>query len=134
MRLLLDTHCWLWYLLEPERLNSDTRDLLRETANEVYLSAASAWEIVIKFGIGKLELPLSPTEYIPSRLATLGHRSLPILQTHVLAIQGLPLHHKDPFDRALVAQAQCEELQLVTADPVLTAYDVPILWAGLDSP
>lgn len=105
-----------------------------DPGNEIYFSAASAWEIVVKFALGKLELPLPPTEYIPSRLARLGHQSLPILQSHALGIERLPLHHRDPFDRILIAQAQVEGLQLVTADKEITAYDVPIVWAGLAPP
>lgn len=134
MRLLLDTHCWLWFLLTPERLNERAREILIEAENEIFLSAASAWEIVIKFRLGKLKLPQPPSEYIPDRLATLGHDSLPIRQEHVLRIEGLPPHHRDPFDRILIAQAQVESLSLMTADKVLTAYDVPILWAGRDNP
>jgi PIN domain nuclease of toxin-antitoxin system len=133
VRILLDTHCWLWYLLAPQRLNPAATEVLREQQNEVYFSAASAWEIVVKFGTGKLSLPAPPTEYIPSRLAELNHQSLPILQNHVLRIEQLPPHHRDPFDRVLVAQAQEEELQLMTADRVLRAYEVPIFWAGLDT-
>jgi PIN domain nuclease of toxin-antitoxin system len=133
VRILLDTHCWLWYLLAPQRLNPAATEVLREQQNEVYFSTASAWEIVVKVGTGKLSLPAPPTEYIPSRLAELNHQSLPILQNHVLRIEQLPHHHRDPFDRVLVAQAQEEELQLMTADRVLRAYEVPIFWAGLDA-
>ncbi len=129
MRFLIDTHCWLWYLLSPEKLNEDTRELLQNPEHEIYLSAASAWEIVIKHDLGKLELPLKPTEYIPKRLEALGHESLPITQEHVLRIHGLPVHHKDPFDRLLIAQAQADELDLITADRKLKLYDLTIVWA-----
>jgi PIN domain nuclease of toxin-antitoxin system len=132
VRVLLDTHCWLWYLLAPQRLNPVATEVLRDQQNQVYFSAASAWEIVVKVGTGKLSLPLPPTRYIPSRLAELNHQSLPILQSHVLRVEQLPYHHRDPFDRVLVAQAQEEELQLMTADQALKAYEVPIFWAGLD--
>ncbi len=90
MKLLIDTHCWLWYLLSPEKLKLRIRELLQDLEHEICLSAASAWEIVIKYDLGKLELPLKPTEYIPSRLAALGHASLAITQEHVLRIEGLP--------------------------------------------
>lgn len=129
MRLLLDTHCWLWYLLSPPKLNQVSRQLLQDPEQEIYLSAASVWEIVIKYDLGQLELPLAPTEYIPKRLEALGHKSLPISQEHVLHIEKLPLHHKDPFDRVLIAQAQVEGLQLVTADEILKRYDVSMIWA-----
>lgn len=134
MSLLVDTHCWLWSLLAPERLNAPSREALRDPRQAVFLSVASMWEMTIKAGLGKLSLPLPPSEYIPSRLATLGHQTLPILPPHVFALERMPLHHKDPFDRLLVAQAQVEGLQLVTADQALRPYDVPLLWAGPTSP
>lgn len=134
MRLLLDTHCWLWYLLTPEKLNPEAQEILRDPDNEVFFSTASAWEIVVKFALGKLDLPQPPSEYVPDRLEVLGYQELPIRQDHVLRIESLPSHHRDPFDRVLIAQAQVESLQFMTADRVLTAYDVPILWAGRDKP
>jgi PIN domain nuclease of toxin-antitoxin system len=106
------------------------QNVLRDPDNEVFLSVGSAWEMVIKAGLGKLSLPLPVTDYIPDRLKALGHQSLPILQQHVLQVAQLPTHHRDPFDRLLVAQARVEELQLMTADPAIRAYEVPILWAG----
>jgi PIN domain nuclease of toxin-antitoxin system len=129
LRLLVDTHCWLWYLLTPERLSKPAQEALRDPDNEIFFSVVSSWEIVVKFGLGKLDLPLPPSSYIPDRLAKLGHQTLSIHQGHVLQLEALPLHHRDPFDRLLVAQAQVEGLQLVTADEVLTAYDVPVFWA-----
>jgi PIN domain nuclease of toxin-antitoxin system len=102
---------------------------LRNPKNEIFFSVASTWEIVVKFSLGKLELPLPPSEYIPARLETLGHQVLPIHQDHVLRVETLPAHHRDPFDRILIAQSQTDDLSLMTADQVLTAYEVPILWA-----
>ena len=134
MRLLVDTHCWLWYLLAPERLNPKAQEILRDPETEVFFSTASAWEIVVKFSLGKLELPLPPSRYVPDRLAALGHQSLPIRLDHVLKIESLPAHHRDPFDRILVAQAQVDSLSFLTADRLLVAYDVAISWAGLDKP
>lgn len=130
MRILVDTNCWLWSLLSPEKLNRESEAILQDPDNEIYMSVASAWEIVIKYRIGKLEIPLEPSEYIPDRLAALGHFSLPITQTHVLAIGHLPDHHQDPFDRVLIAQAQVERMTLVTADKLLELYEIPIVWAG----
>ena len=106
MTFLLDTHCWLWLVAEPERIRRDVVEMLVAEGNDVYLSAATAWEIVIKHAIGKLYLPIPPAEYIPPRMAALGHLSLPIDQRHSLQVARLPAHHKDPFDRVLVAQAQ----------------------------
>jgi PIN domain nuclease of toxin-antitoxin system len=116
--------------LAPERLNDRAQQALRDPENDVFFSVASTWEVVIKFGLGKLDLPSPPSEYIPDRLERLGHQTLTIRQDHVLQLEGLPAHHRDPFDRLLIAQAQVEELQLMTADGVLTAYDVPVFWAG----
>ena len=130
MRLLVDTHCWLWQLDSPERLNDAAREALTDGENEIFFSAASVWEIVIKTSIGKLSLPVPPREFIPSRLAALRHQSLAITQAHALALASLPLHHRDPFDRILIAQTRSEGLTLVTADAALVAYDVEILWAN----
>lgn len=134
MRILVDTHCWLWYLLAPEKLNAGSRALLNDADNTIFFSAASAWEIVIKAALGKLEIPLAPSLYIPDRLALLGHLSLPIRQEHVLQLEKLPSHHKDPFDRILAAQAQVESLRLMTADRSLGRYDLPLIWAGSGGP
>lgn len=130
MRLLVDTHCWLWYLLAPEKLNADTQALLRSDEHEILLSASSVWEIVIKHALGKLRLPLPPATYVPERMKALGHASVAIEQRHVLHLAQLPAHHRDPFDRILVAQAQLDDLRLVTADQQLTAYAVDLVWAG----
>lgn len=133
MKLLVDTHCWLWYLLSPNKLNEKSQALLQSQEHEVYLSAASAWEIVIKHGLGKLEIPLPPEKYIPSRLELLGHQSLPISLQHVTRVGQLPLHHKDPFDRVLIAQAHEEGMALLTADSTLRQYQVEMVWAGSDA-
>jgi PIN domain nuclease of toxin-antitoxin system len=129
MKVLLDTHCWLWLVAEPERIRRDVVEMLVAKGNDVYISAATAWEIVIKHSLGKLSLPVPPAEYIPGRMAALGHLSLPIEQRHALQVAGLPPHHKDPFDRVLVAQAQVEDIHLVTADRLMAAYDVRVIWA-----
>jgi len=134
VKLLVDTHCWLWYLLAPEKLNADAQSLLRSDEHEVFLSTASAWEMVIKHGLGKLRLPSPPDQYIPDRLAALGHSSAPIEQRHVLDLAQLPLHHRDPFDRVLVTQARLDGLRLVTADRQLKAYAVDLIWAGPGQP
>lgn len=129
MRLLLDTHCWLWLVADPERIRRGVVEMLVAEGTDVYISAATAWEVVIKHALGKLSLPIPPAEYIPSRMAALGHLSLPIEQRQTLQVAGLPLHHKDPFDRILVAQAQVEDIQLVTADRLMAPYDVRVIWA-----
>jgi PIN domain nuclease of toxin-antitoxin system len=103
VKLLVDTHVWLWLAADPDRLGSAAIEALVSRGNEVYFSSASAWEIVIKHSLGKLDLPLPPPAYVPSRVAALGHLSLPIAQEHTLGVTDLPLLHKDPFDRILVA-------------------------------
>lgn len=129
MRVLLGTHVWLWIHIAPKRLSATTRELLADPSNERMLSAASAWEIALKHSLGKLALPTPPSEYVPSRMRTSATTPLPIHHAHVLWTANLPLHHRDPFDRLLVAQAQLEGLPFLTADRQLAAYDVEFLWA-----
>jgi len=129
MRLLLDTHVWLWMVSRPERLSTEALGALEDADNELYLSAASCWELSIKYVLGKLPLPEPPETFVLPRLARDGVRGLAVQPFHGLRVCALPLHHRDPFDRILVAQAQLEELTLVTADHALMAYDVAILRA-----
>lgn len=127
MRILLDTHIWLWLNGAVERLSSAARGILVDPGNELYLSVASSWEIGIKYSMGKLRLPEAPERYLPSRLTRNGARPLPIQQAHALRAASLPLLHRDPFDRMLVAQAQLEEMKLMSADPALAGYEVELL-------
>lgn len=127
MRLLIDTQCWLWMQAEPDRFSFETRALLLDPGNELFLSAASSWEIAIKYALGKLPLPEPPSTYVPSRLQSSGVIGLAIEHAHALHVESLPLHHRDPFDRLLVAQAQLEELPIVTADRALASYSVTIV-------
>ncbi|GAC1324793.1 MAG: type II toxin-antitoxin system VapC family toxin [Mycobacteriales bacterium] len=129
MTYLLDTHVWLWMVAAPERLRKEVRILLASPASELVLSAASGWEISIKHALGRLSLPESPTTYVPSRLRATAVLPLAIEHRHALAAGQLPPHHRDPFDRLLVAQAQLEGLVLVTADPQLEPYEVRLLMA-----
>jgi PIN domain nuclease of toxin-antitoxin system len=129
VKVLIDTACWLWSLTDPEHLNKEARDLLSDPVQVLYLSAASSWEIAIKSSLGRLRLPESPEKYIPSRMAALNILGLPIEHTHALRVFRLPTHHRDPFDRILVAQAQIEKLTILTADRVFAAYDVSTIWA-----
>ncbi len=130
MRILLDTEAWLWSLTEPERLNAKARTLIADRANTLYLSAASSWEIAIKSALGKLPLPESPVTYIPSRMAAQGINSLPIEHAHALRIYDLPAHHRDPFDRLIIAQSQIENLPVMTADRIFKDYAVSLVWCG----
>jgi len=130
VRLLLDTHVWLWLQHAPERLGADALRDVEDPGNDVLLSAASSWEIAIKWALGKLPLPAPPDQYVPDRVLTSGVTPLPIQHRHALAVAQLPLHHRDPFDRLLVAQAREEAAVIVTGDRAFAAYDVEVRWAG----
>lgn len=130
MKYLLDTAVWLWSVGPVERLSREGRELLVDSTQEIYFSAASAWEISIKASLGKLRLPDTPETYIPKRLAEQAIRPLPVFQQHTLRVYSLPWHHQDPFDRLLIAQAQAEEMTILTADREFQKYDVPLLWSA----
>ena len=129
MKLLLDTHVWLWLQASPERIEPGTLSRLQDVNNELLLSAASSWEIAIKYAIGRLQLPVSPNEYVEARMAQSGTSGLPVQHRHALQVAILPMYHRDPFDRLLVAQAQIENAILVTSDRQLDPYDVERLSA-----
>ena len=129
MRILVDTQCWLWMLMAPERFSESSLSLVRALENDLYLSAASAWEIAIKFRLGKLELPAPPADLVPELMSKSAVSALPIRHSHALHVAELPLHHRDPFDRLLIAQAQLEDLPILTADPQFEPYEVEIIRA-----
>lgn len=129
MKFLLDTNIWLWSLLEPERIARKARDTFSDLSHEGFLSAVTSWEIAIKVAAGKLTLPESPISYVPRRMADQGLRPLPVSHAHALAVFSLPNHHRDPFDRLLIAQAKLEDMVLVTSDHLFEKYPVEILWA-----
>jgi PIN domain nuclease of toxin-antitoxin system len=129
LKLLLDTQCFIWWFTEPERLNPQAIEQIIASDNQLFFSVASAWEISIKVGIGKLPLPEAVDIYIASRMRLLGAQQLNITFPHTCRVATLPLVHRDPFDRLLVAQTQIEQMTLVTADEILTEYDVDLLWA-----
>lgn len=126
MRLLLDTHVFLWLLAEPERLGGHL-GTLGDPANDLLVSAASSWEIAIKVQIGRLDLPGDPRRYVPDRLRAIGAEPLPVEHSHALAVGELPPLHRDPFDRLLVAQARDLRLRIVTADSQIARYEVDTL-------
>jgi PIN domain nuclease of toxin-antitoxin system len=130
VKLLLDTQCWLWWFAQPERLNEEAIAHIADETNALWLSVASIWEMGIKVAIGKLPLPEPIDSYIPSRMVLLNMRALEITASHALQASMLPLHHRDPFDRMLVAQAQMEDMMLVSADPMFRLYNVSMLWAA----
>ena len=129
MRYLLDTNVWLWGLFEPHRLSSRTYAVLSDLSQEVFLSAASAWEIAIKSGKGKLRLPEPAATYVPRRMAEQGIRPLAVSHQHALGVSQLPNHHGDPFDRLLIAQANLENLVLIASDRIFERYSLDVLWA-----
>lgn len=129
MRVLLDTHTWLWWLSAPQQLNADTRALIADRANQLLLSVASTWEIAIKVSIGKLHLPGPLATFLPEQLRQDEIEVLGIDINHTFRVASLPHHHRDPFDRMLVAQALVESLPLVTADPLLRPYGATLIWA-----
>ncbi len=130
MRILLDTHCWLWMQTSPESFSAEARDLLTDPEHELYLSAASSWEIGIKWALGKLPLPAPPIEYVPRTMERQGVLGLAVEHRHALHMCTIPLRHRDPFDRLLLAQAQLERLFFLTADRQLSGYDgVDFVWA-----
>jgi len=129
VKVLLDTQCWLWTLADPDRLSRRARRIVQRADRQLYLSAASAWEIAIKWSLGKLTLPADPAEYVASRIEGSGVIPLPIKHAHALHVARLPPHHRDPFDRLLIAQAEIEDMVLLTADRQMAPYHVRIEWA-----
>lgn len=129
MRLLLDTHILLWALDTPDRLPSGLREQLQSPLTEVYFSAASIWEIAIKSALGKASFHYSPNEIADGARVT-GFVEIPISSEHAAGVVRLPLHHTDPFDRLLVAQALAMPARLVTADAALVPYSELIEWVG----
>lgn len=129
MRLLLDTHVLLWALAEPDELSTSARRAIADGGNDVAVSAASLWEIAIKYALGKLQLPEVPSAWLPPALEQLGVEVLPIGATHALEVEALPALHRDPFDRMIVAQARIDGFTVVTRDPAVMAYGVATLGA-----
>jgi len=126
VKVLIDTHVLLWALTEESRLSRRVRSLL--PVADVWISAASIWEILTKVQVGKLSLPTPVGSYLTTKLAANGVSVLPVILDHVLRIEEIELHHRDPFDRILIAQSLAENLPLVTADPVFERYPVKLIW------
>ena len=127
MKVVIDTHVFLWAISNPDRLSARAQEIIRDERNEVLLSMASAWEITVKSSLGKLNVPRPAVEFVHRQLA--GHRIglLPLQFSHLSALEGLPWHHRDPFDRLLVAQCLDEGASLITVDVQLRRYGVEIL-------
>lgn len=125
---LIDTHIWLWWHIDPDKLSSKSFGLIERAETPIYFSVVSAWEIVIKHSVGKLRLPYPPYTYVPKRLEVSHMDVLQVQLEHVLKVQNLPDHHKDPFDRLLIAQALAENLTIISNDRQLRDYTSQIVW------
>lgn len=127
MRLLLDTHAFLWAAAEPDQLHPDARAAIEDSSNDIFVSAAAAWEIVMKVALGKLTVPADPAVWFPARLRSMGFRALDVTAEHALAVGALPGIHRDPFDRIMIAQSQVEALTFVTRDSENQKYSIHVL-------
>lgn len=128
MRLLLDTHVLLWWLMDDERLSAKARRVISNQRSKLFFSAASSWEVAIKVSIGRLTLPEPPRVLIPKVLREQSIFSLEITHGHALAVADLPAHHRDPFDRLLIAQSTLEKLPILTSDPVFEKYEIKTIF------
>ena len=130
MKYLVDTSVLIHSLIAQSKLNHRAINLLTDSSSELYLSAVSSWEITIKVGTGKLVLPKKPAEFVTRAMRTMFLRSLDITHIHALAVDALPNHHRDPFDRLLIAQALAEGMVLLTRDRVFEKYEVEQIFCG----
>ena len=128
MRVLLDTQAFLWWTSGSDRLTPVAASVIEDPETEVLVSVATAWEVEIKVALGRLELEAAPEAYVPDRIRTHGFTSLDIGLAHALRAGSLPRIHGDPFDRVLVAQGQLEVVPIITADPLISRYDVETIW------
>lgn len=128
MKLLLDTCTFLWLTTDAADLSARSRALFREPENEVYLSSVGAWEIAVKYALGRLPLPAPPERFVPDQRRHHGIESLPLDEESVLQAHRLPALHRDPFDRMMVCQAIVHGLAILTPDPLVSAYPVRTIW------
>lgn len=128
LRVLLDTHAFLWWITDDPRLSKRARAVIRSGRNELFLSAASGWEIAVKAGLGRIRLPEPIGSFLLDQMVRNGIEAMPVSMRHALHVHTLPLLHRDPFDRMLVAQAQLEALEILTADPAIRQYAVKTIW------
>jgi len=128
VRLLLDTHAFLWWVADDERLSPRAAALIAEPSNEVLVSAAIAWEVVVKSALGRVEVPTPVDRFLTDQIEANAFIPLPIHMRHALGLAALPQIHRDPFDRILVAQAVAEDLTIVSRDRVMGGYPVTVEW------
>ena len=128
MRLLLDTHTFIWLDASPDQLSAEAHDILQDPGNDLLLSMVSVWEIQLKAQLGRLDLRRDLAGIIQDQRESNGIELLPITLSHILALSELPPHHGDPFDRLLISQSRVDNLVLVTKDENISKYTVDILW------
>lgn len=128
MQVLLDTNAFLWWVTDDDKLSKTARSIISNPGNPIFFSVASAWEIVIKSQLGKLPLPEPAKLYVPNRVKHYGFIVISISMKDVLEISNLENHHKDPFDRLLIAQGKTHNLPIITADKKFELYDVEVVW------
>jgi PIN domain nuclease of toxin-antitoxin system len=127
MRILLDTHIFLWFITGDSQLSTDIRDVVRNPNHEVYLSAISVWEAIVKYQLGKLPLPEHPATYLPKQRDSHQISSLALDESSVIQLAKLPTLHRDPFDRMLICQALQNGLTIATVDRAVRAYSVSVI-------
>lgn len=128
MRVLLDTHAFLWWITDDPRLSTSARAVIADAGNELFLSAASGWEMAIKVRLGRLEVAGDLTRVIPDHMASNAIQGLPVQMSHALSVHGLPDIHRDPFDRILIAQSLAEQMPILTQDANIAKYAVQVIW------
>ncbi len=128
MKLLLDTHTFLWWISDSDRLSRKARSLISSGANEIFFSAVSAWEIAVKAELGRITLPSDPEKFVPQHITQNAFQVLPVQLRHALRVFSLPSVHRDPFDRMLVAQAEAEKMPLLTGDSRFHGYSIKVIW------
>lgn len=128
MRFLLDTHTFIWFILDARQLSPTARKIIEDAQSDILVSTASLWEIAIKMSLGKLDMGAPFADLIPGQLVANQIEILPITVAHLHQVAQLPFHHRDPFDRLLIAQSQVEQMPLLSRDPTFTAYGVQRLW------
>ncbi len=132
MKILLDAHAFLWLVMDDPMLSDTAKNLFLEAENEIFLSAVTGFEVLVKFSFGKLEFSESPEQFIHNRIAKNDLNVLPITLPHTLKLADLPFHHRDPyrdlFDCLLIAQAMIENMPILTRDPMFSEYDCQVIW------
>ncbi|MEO0376074.1 MAG: type II toxin-antitoxin system VapC family toxin [Cyanobacteria bacterium P01_A01_bin.17] len=128
MRLLLDTHAFLWFVLDSPQMSQDALQLIQNPVHDIYISPVSYWEIAIKVSLGKYEIPGSFQDWMEHQLRVNSFDSLPITVAHAAMVSTLPFHHRDPFDRLLCAQTLVEKIPIISTDDVFDLYGVERQW------